>query len=305
MHNLVGTYLSESSPKWTRQTCERYQWYLANMVVWLSRHKKLKPEEVEPDDLRGWINDQDWCPSTTHVAITAAKGFFRWAVGLRKSPAKDLKRPPRKKKAHRYLTPAQVNQILSSLDTSDIYGVRNTAIVMLMLDTGLRSSEVCRLKVSDIDLERQRLQVVVKGGDEEVAVFSEYTAQVVGRWLDFRPAAANRDTKEVFVGIGGAKPGTHMTRDGLRAVFRSLGKKAGFHFSPHDLRRTCGTWILQQGGSTRMAQKLLRLKTLSLVETYSPGLTPEDARPYSPVNRIIHDEISESSDPDSQGYNQR
>lgn len=300
MRAEIAQYIRASAPRWSAETIERYAWYLDHLCRWLEERGIRRAQDVSTEDLRAWLDQTGWRAATVHVAISAARGFFRWAVGDNRSPANELRRPPRRHRKHRWLEPKQIEAILGALDTSNIKGIRNTAVILLMLDTGLRASEVCRLRLRDLDLERRRLYVIVKGGNEEVAVFSPYTAGALESWLAYRPSVAARDVQELFVGIGGAKPGTPITRDGLRAIFRALGKRAGIHFSPHDLRRTCGTWILQQGGSTRVAQMLLRLKTLSLVETYSPGLSAEDARPYSPVNRIaVSIKDDESADTES------
>jgi integrase len=187
----------------------------------------------------------------------------------------------------RTLTKEQVDQLLNSLNTETLSGIRNKAMLLLMLDTGLRANEVCSLQLKRLNLEERTLQVKIKGGDWGEGVFTETTAGWLDLWLKLRDRVAETRTGTVFVSIKGTRPGTSITRDGLRSIFRRMGKKAGLGLiSPHDMRRTFATLSIRNGAPTRLVQIAGRWKNIREVERYTRALTASDIDPYSPVNNL-------------------
>jgi len=300
MLDAVNTYLERMRGRWSIQTTEKYRWYLTKFCEWVKGNDLPQdPELIEMDHIRRWLDaNSRWGANSMRTGITAIRGFFRWAVGSEASPAKDVIAPKHEEKPQRTLEEWQIEKILATQDTSRLLGVRNVAIILLMLDTGLRAAEVCSVSVEHLDLDNRHLRVRIKGGQWGVAVFSDYTALQLAEWLRYRSLVAAREEQAVFVGVKGAKPGTHMTRDGLRAVFRSIGKKAGFHFSPHDLRRTFATMAVRNGAPTRLVQIAGRWKHLDMVETYTQALKPEDFEQYSPVKSLMGMNESQSKSHD-------
>jgi integrase/recombinase XerD len=215
------------------------------------------------------------------------RSFFAHACGKR-SPARTLPAPRPKPKLQRTLTAAQAFAVLASCDTQTITGVRDLALLCLMLDTGLRASEICRLKVTDLDRERRRLTVLVKGGKLGDGVYTEYTARQVDVWLVSRGRVAVEGVAELFVAVGGLTPGHSLSGSGLRVIFRRLGKAAGLSaFSPHDLRRTFATLTIRNGAPTRLVQLAGRWDDLALLERYTVALEASDIEQYLPVGRLM------------------
>lgn len=220
--------------------------------------------------------------------ICAFRSFFAYAVGEAHSPAVALKYPKIHRRKQRTLDAEAALNVLASLDTSTPYGARDLAIITLMLDTGLRASEVCRLQLAKVNLETRHLRVIVKGGDEEEAYFSRATAGNMARWLSARADHARPKIETFFISLGGTKAGSPLTRAGLQSLFRHLGRKAGLEaFSPHDLRRTFATLALREGASTRIVQAAGRWGDVSMVELYTSDITAADIDRYSPVEALL------------------
>jgi len=201
-------------------------------------------------------------------------------------PAADLKPPKARHTIQRSLSMEKLRRVLYSCDTSTLQGTRDLAMLALMADSGLRSSEVCRLLVTDLDLDELRLVVQVKGGDDGFGVISKTTCAFVRRWLDARSALAR--CPELFVH---SYHGTALTTGGLRAIFRRVGRDAGLlAFSPHDMRRTMAMIATELRAPTRVTQVGGRWGSIEQVEGYTRGLAVDEFRRYSPVAYVMGDD---------------
>lgn len=289
MRERVERFLELQGRRWSRATVGRYRWYLLNLAGWLEEMGlPARPEQIGERELLRWIDARmHWAPATQYTATVACRSFFRWALGREHSPAERLQLPRRSYAPQRTFDEQGVMRVLSALDTSTVKGTRDTAIVLLLLDTGLRAAEVCRLRVDHVSLAERRFIVRIKGGRWANGVFSPYTASSIAAWLTMRPQLAGPDVLELFVGVGGLTRGRPLTTDGLRVIFRQIGRRIGMHFSPHDFRRTFATMALKGGAPSRLVQVAGRWNSIEQVERYSQSLTPEDFDGYSPVHRVL------------------
>lgn len=273
----------------TPRTIQVYAYYVQQLL------------ETDPDRILS-----DWTPAQLLVHLSAAmerglsdssikqmvaayRSFFGHVVGT-SSPATAVPYPKIHRRKQRTLDAETAMKVLASCDTSTHAGTRNLAIFTLMLDTGLRSSEVCRLELAKVDLAKRRLVVVVKGGHEEAGVFSRTTASNIARWLSIRGEHARPGEAALFVSLSWNEKhrGARLTSDGLRAIFHQIGKRVGLAgFSPHDLRRTFATIAIRAGAPTRVVQAAGRWGDISMVERYTSDIEAEDFERYSPVEALM------------------
>ena len=288
MIDKIAEWVDWLSINSARSTVEGYKWELRNLEKWSGGVDVLLLGRA---DLARYIAERralKHCDdSTIRRTIYALKRFYEFALG-RKSPAKTLKAPSVKRRKQRTLNWADALAVMSACDTSGARGRRNLALICLGLDSGLREAELCRLSVAQLDLERCRLTVRVKGGNDGDGVFGLDTLAALATWLAVRPAYAAPGVEAVFVSIGGDKPGYALTPSGLRSIFRKIGKDAGLKaFSPHDLRRSFATMSHKLGAPTRVVQVAGRWSDLKQVEGYTQALDAGDMAPYSPVSHIL------------------
>lgn len=271
-------------------TVRGYQWELRRLAKALG---EVAPAAVRAADLTRALAERRLAgvsEATMKRSIAAYRSFFGYICG-RKSPAAGLKFPTVRRRRQRTLDDDQAMSVLAVCDTSTARGVRDLGLLTLLLDTGLRASEVCRLKLADVDFERRVLSVRIKGGDEAQAVFSASTGQYLTQWLGHRARLAQAGTETLFCAVGGSRKikGAPLTADGLRAIFRDLGKRAGLlkGFSPHDLRRTFATLATRRGAPSRVVQVAGRWSNLAMVERYTGAISAADFEPYSPVEGLL------------------
>ena len=289
LSRMVGGFLEEKRGIWSPETTEKYSRNLIGAVGWMAARGIVAPEAVTPAAIREWLDSHaHWGPSTKHVAVTSLRAFFAWAVGRASSPAHLVALPRRPIRPQRTLSADQAERLLGSLDTSRRKGIRDLALIALLLDTGLRSSEICRLELIHVEVERRTFQALTKGSRWERGVFSEYTRSVAERWLALRPEVAAPDEGAFFVSLGGLTPGRKLTRYGLQIILRKLGIDAGIGpISPHDFRRTFATLALRAGAPTRIVQVAGRWRSLAMVERYTQAIQPEDLDGHFPMAELM------------------
>lgn len=278
----------------------KYGAILVKLAAWMAENTILdNPYEVNRQDLQEWIADVYDAGSRAAVrtAIFTARGFYGWMVeeGLvSDNPALGLKPPTVKKVPQRTLNTEELGKILKVLrESKGIKGARNLAIIALMLDTGLRVSEVCNVRVPDVyfrDEGPNHLVTTIKGGGKGIAYFSDVTTAYLNRWLQIRPFVAADDTEEVFVSLGGNTPGHSMNRGGaIRGMCRDLATLAGIaKFSPHALRRSFAVQLTQNGAPSRTVMELGRWASIQMVERYTQGYSAGGQfEKYSVVKHLL------------------
>lgn len=277
------------------QTLTGYSYHVTRLSKWLAA-RGMELDRASGDDLLAYAAElrdnparggAGWRPATVKAAVNSIRSYYAWRFG-EKSPAKVVPIPHVPRRRQRYPSQDALLSVLASCDLATPKGRRDLALLYLLLDTGLRASEVCRLRLADVDLESRRLHVAVKGGDEGVGVFGATTANAVLGWLAVRPAVARPDAPTLFVSVGGTSPGAPLTRDGLRAIFRRLGKGAGLSgFSPHDMRRAFAVGMIRLGAPEPLAMLAGRWRDRRSFQRYLDDLSADDLAPYSPVEGLL------------------
>ncbi len=268
-------------------TIAAYRWEIARLQAW-----RADVEPLQPSDLLAYLADrrllrgrkeEHLSMSALKRTVNALRSYYGF-IGSTSAAALPLPRP--KLRVQRTLKFDQARALLAVCDTSTPKGKRDLALLTLMLDTGLRAAEVCRLRIDQIDVAAQTLHVVCKGGADEAGAFSVETANNLSAWLATRAALACGPA--VFISFNPENYGGPLTTSGLRCLFRALGKRAGLpHLSPHDLRRTFATLTTLLGAPGRIVQKAGRWHDLKLVERYTQAITAEEIAPYSPVSSLM------------------
>ncbi|MCP4539733.1 MAG: tyrosine-type recombinase/integrase [Chloroflexi bacterium] len=242
-------------------TLRQYGWHLKKMSVWLTEQSVNELEQVDKKMLREWgagLRDK-WGSATRKQAVCAARSFFGWCweeelIGL--DPGQFLKVPKVKKRIQRTLIAKEIQMLLEACGTN-LFGLRNAAIVSLLTDSGLRAEELCELCIQNLNLQEGILTVISKGGDEDYACFSDTTARRLEAWLKVR--LANPSVDKVFVSIGGTTPGEKLTPRGLRIIVRKLGQRAGVEgVSPHTFRRAFACLATEAGALGRILKDMGR-----------------------------------------------
>lgn len=240
------------------------------------------PANMTASELLEILDQSRWGNARKCVALAAAQKYLAWKYG-QSHPALGAKLKRLRGKPQRALSPDVALKLLASFDTYIPKGARDLAICVLALDTGLRASELCRLQLSDTDLDHRVLQVVVKGGKWAAAVFSIQTAEHIRRWLHYRQTAKGQGFlfTNTFTGEG-------LTPEGLNQIVRQWGLKIGIKLSPHDLRRSFATLATElMGAPERILMEGGRWSNSDMIQRYTRTLKLEAMRKYLPVSGLL------------------
>lgn len=243
--------------------------------------------EMGAADLAAWLDEQSWGGALRWTAMCTVKRYLRWAYGD-EHPALSLVMRREESPPQRSLKLKQVEQLLRSFDTRATRGRRDLAMCTLMLDSGLRAAEVCRLEMRHVDHMDRSFRVLIKGGRWGSGSFSIYTQSCLLAWTADREAAAQPGIKTLFVSLGGKRPGTALSPYGLDAVVKKWGIDSEIGaMSPHDLRRTFATTAIRLGAPSRVVQAAGRWSNLTMVEHYTRTITAEDMDHWFPVEAAM------------------
>jgi len=209
--------------------------------------------------------------------LSSLRSFFRWACRaghLEKNPAAGLPSPRVPKTLPRAMTLPDTERLLAAEEENSFIPERERALFELLYATGLRVSEAAGLDVEDVDLEARLLRVTGKGSRERIVPFGEAAGEALRAYLPSRAALRHRAGSEspeegepLFVN---ARGGRLTTRSMARLLKRRL-RAAGLpeEISPHALRHTFATHLLQAGADLRAIQELLGHASLSTTQKYT------------------------------------
>lgn len=264
-------------------TKRMYRHCLLDFARWHTGRK------VSVMDVFRWFDEEhpDWAASTKHNAVCGLKAYFIWVRGDKKHPVGKIKIRREDPGPQRTLDEAEVDAIFQVIDPEMArspfrkgIAMRHTAMFSMMIDNGLRASEILSLTMENLDLENKKLCVRVKGGWWRDAVFSDGTAARLEPWLLHRAQIVKPGVDEVFINERSEK----MTVTGFRANCYKIAEKAGIpSFSPHSLRRSMAVLALKRDASTRVVQVMGGWKDIDMVVRYSRTLDVEAVRDFLPT----------------------
>jgi integrase/recombinase XerC/integrase/recombinase XerD len=230
-------------------------------------------------------------PTTPVTYFSRLRTLFRFLVqeeAIVVSPMEKMRPPVARPDQIQPFDQAQVTALLSAAKRSQ-HPRRNEALLLLLLDTGLRASEICSLCLKDVDMSARRCTVVGKGNKTRVVYYGGTTAKALWQYLK----EEIRDAEDpLFLADGGTRAGEALSRSGLLQLIKRLGKAAkieAMRCSPHTFRHTFAVEFLRNGGNVFSLQTLLGHTSLSMSRRYT-ALAQADIenqhRQFSPVDRM-------------------
>ena len=204
--------------------------------------------------------------------LVAVRGFYGWLAAdaaIAEDPTARLEAPRTWKTLPKVLDGADVARLLEAPDRATPRGTRDAAMLELLYATGLRASELTGLTLGDLHLDAGYLRCVGKGSKERVVPMGTPAGAAVSAYLESgRPALLKgRRSETLFVGRGGAP----LTRQGFWKLIKSYGRRAGIRaaLSPHVVRHSFATHLLENGADLRAVQMLLGHSDISTTQIYT------------------------------------
>ena len=259
-------------------TLKSYEEDLIALVLYLEEveERPVKIVEVTTLDLRRFIaqlQEEGYAKSTISRKLACLRSFFRFAVRegwIEANIAKPLRNPRAGRKLPHFLSAEEIAKLLESPPSNTPSGLRDREILETMYSSGLRVSELVGLGLEDIDFPAGLIRVRGKGRKERLSPLGSYAQKALKKWIAKRnpdPQAGKDHTSAVF-----------LNRFGRRLTSRSVGrmlekclKQCGLdqRTSPHTLRHSFATHLLDRGADIRSVQELLGHKSLITTQIYT------------------------------------
>lgn len=270
--DLVKEYLTyiQVEKGLARHTLESYRHDLARLDRWAGKLNKSIAELTRPD-LRKWIaqlSREGLAPSSVARAVSAARGFFRFLMldqHLKQNPADDLDTPQRFAYLPTFLTEAEIDRLFAMPDVSTEEGVRDRAMLELMYAAGLRVSELVSLKQAEVDIHAGVVNCHGKGSKERRVPVGKSAIHWLQKYVAMKAGYGRSPYPNLFLHRG--KP---LTRQLAWTIIKTYAKKIGLdNVSPHTLRHSFATHLLQHGADSRSVQALLGHSDISTTQIYT------------------------------------
>ena len=229
---------------------------------------------VDADVIRDWLEsmmDEKQKASSVHTRLSALKSFYRWALSrgkVKRDPAHKVEPPKAGRPLPHFMRESEMDKLLDGIEWGDSYReVRARTIIMTFYETGVRVSELTGLDDDDIDFDNCQLKVTGKGNKQRIIPFGQELKQTLENYR----AQRNREVERL-------DPAFFLTDKGRRMDRRMVGSEVSKHLalvssqkklSPHVLRHTFATAMLNHGASIESVRRLLGHASVSTTEIYT------------------------------------
>ena len=237
--------------------------------------EELEYENIVYEDLRYYLvylkEKKKNSNSSIDRKISALRGFYKYLVNLKileVNPFDIVSGPKKEKKLPRYFEYNELEELFDSVDISNVIGRRDRLILELLYATGVRVSEMVEIKVSDIDISNRNINIIGKGNKERIVKFGEYCLDAINDYLDNSYNKLNiNNINYLFLNSRGSK----LTDRGVRYILDNLIKKTSLNkkISPHMLRHSFATHLLNNGADLLTVQKLLGHESIKATQVYT------------------------------------
>jgi integrase/recombinase XerD len=256
-------------------TLESYGRDLSHLAAFAEK-RGVGVDALDRRDLEAFVRAQmasGLAPRSVARLVACVRGFYKFATvehKLPRNPAEDLRSPRAWASLPKFLSLDEVDRLLSQPDVTTPRGLRDKALIEVLYATGLRVSELIALRAGDLNLEEGYLTCIGKGDKQRMVPLGQEAIEWVVRYArEGRPALLKKKSSPwLFVN---ARDGGALSRVGFWKVLKAYGLSAGIsrELSPHVLRHSFATHLLERGADLRMIQVMLGHADLSTTQIYT------------------------------------
>lgn len=251
-------------------TTDAYRRDLLSFVNFCIDRGVSQIKDIQRSDLNAFIlklREANYSPTSVTRKIASLRGFFKWFCANEygtSNPAQTLELPKLPKRLPKVMTVEELNTILNSdLNTEE------SLIVELLYGCGLRVSELVNLKLNNIDISSKYIQCFGKGSKERIVPFGEKAKAALNKFLKTRDMILLKNKIENSKVLFLKPDGKQITRQDVYNFIRKQGEKIHKHISPHTLRHSFATHLLENGADLRVVQELLGHSDVSTTQLYT------------------------------------
>lgn len=266
--------------RWYEESLRDFETYIRGVDDYLSL------STVDADVIRGWMErmmDEGKKPATVNRGLSAVKTFYRFALSrklVEKDPAHGIIGPKKSKPLPQYVREGDMNRLLDEYLQGDEYNkVRARTIIIVFYETGIRLAELIGLNDEDVDFDSMQLKVTGKRDKQRIVPFGAEMAEALQQYMALRDTEVERQEPGLFLSNKGRRVSREMVRNLVKqslSEVTTLKKR-----SPHVLRHSFATAMLNNGAGLESVKKLLGHESLETTEIYTHTTFEQLKRVYN------------------------
>jgi len=256
----------------------------------LSDFQKMRGDVVVSavtiQDIRQFLSEKSGKPWVMTARYVSMRAFYNWAIRQHYAVFNLVEQLPVPKKPKRVIPTIDVEdfkRLLACCPKDTYLGKRNTAMLLMLYDTGIRLDELAKMTLHDIDIEQGLIKVMGKGQKERIVRMGDTTKRTLWSYIRMRGGSIG--------GLWLTEERRPITQATIVIMLRKLEKRTGISCSAHKFRHTFAINMLRQGCNVFELQQLLGHSSLEMVKNYTKTLNTDDALKaharFSPVDRLI------------------
>ncbi len=251
-------------------TIESYSHDVKYFLSYLEK-KKIPLSKVGKKEIVAYLShlkQKGYTSSSRRRKVASLKTFFKFLASedYPINPHFDAEYPKAQKKLPQVLSPKDVEAILFQVKGDDFYALRDRAVLETLYSSGLRVSEAVLLDIDNLDFKRGFIRLFGKGGKERIVPIGKFALQALRDYLERgRAKIPHLETSALFIN----RRGERLSRQGIWKIVKKYAQKAGIKITPHVLRHTFATHLLEGGADLKSVQEMLGHSSLSTTQIYT------------------------------------
>lgn len=263
-------------------TVDNYQKDLDLFLEYINEHDIKDYQSIDTQNIREYISylyNLKYSNKTISRKISALRSFFKYLNAkqiIKGNPMSSISTPKIEKKLPKFLNYEETEKFLNAFDNNNYIGLRNSLILEMLYSTGIRVSELSNVELKEISLSDRKIKITGKGNKERIVYFGTKCYDLIKNYLKDSYHKLNlKNSKYLFL----SKTGRKICDREIRNIVDDAAKiaKINMKISPHVLRHTFATHMLNEGADLRSVQELLGHENLSTTQIYT-HLTNEKIR---------------------------
>lgn len=260
--------------KYSSNTVLNYRDDLDDFVIFLEEYKYSSFKEVDYQVIRKYLNylyEKKYTNKTISRHISSLRSFFKYLLKkkiINNNPMTLISNPKIEKKLPKFVPYHELEQILNVFDTNTSLDYRNSLILELLYSTGIRVGELVNIKIKDIEFNKKEIRIIGKGNKERIVLFGSRCSKLLEQYLNtFYKEYNSKNSDYLLLGVRGNKINDREVRKVVDEAVKRAGVK--LNVSPHVLRHTFATHMLNEGADLKSVQQLLGHESLSTTTIYT------------------------------------
>ena len=277
MDKIISKFIEylEYEKGYSKKTIISYEKDLELFNKYLKENKITNINNINYDTIRkylSYMHDNKYEASSISRKISTLRTFFKYNIkekNIKNNPMTLISNPKKEKKLPKYLNYEEMERLLNSIDTSELEGIRNKLIIELLYSTGIRVSELVNIKIKDIKIKEQQINILGKGNKERIVLFGEQAKEMIKIYLNAYKELFKGNIYNSYLLIN--NKGKQLSTNKIELIVKDVLRKSALklNISPHTLRHTFATHMLDSGADLKSVQELLGHENLKTTAIYT------------------------------------